>query len=143
MKLNIFAVPSDNVLAMEEKFKSVGLESIHVGEQSGWKTAFYFSKGEEPNPIPWVGTFAEFFGDTNFLNLIYFGAYVFKRDDHCFVLTYGKSHFYVRHFASMTSVLRSRSESQTRTTSSKPPQRNSPVRKRKKLRAIPATRPST
>jgi uncharacterized protein (TIGR04141 family) len=98
VKLNIFSMPSDNVPSMKQKFESVGLEPIHVGEQSTWETTFYFSKGEEPNPIPWVGTFAEFFGDTNFLNLIYFGAYVFQKEDHCFVLTYGKSHFYVRPF---------------------------------------------
>ncbi|WP_432941542.1 DUF6119 family protein [Kribbella sp. CA-253562] len=83
---------------MEEKFASVGLEPINVDEQGDWKTTFYFSKDEEPNPIPWVSTFAEFFGDTEFLNLIYFGAYVFQRGDRCFVLTYGKSHFYVRPF---------------------------------------------
>jgi len=98
VKLNIFAVPSDNVPSLIEKFESVGLESIHDGEESGWKTTFYFSKEEEPNPIPWVGTFAEFFGDESFANLIYFAAYVFQKEDHCFVLTYGKSHFYVRPF---------------------------------------------
>jgi len=98
VKLNIFAVPSENIAPMEEKFETVGLKSIHNGVQAGWKTTFYFSIDEEPNPIPWVGTFADFFGDTDFHNLIYFGAYLFQKEDRCFVLTYGKSHFYARPF---------------------------------------------
>jgi uncharacterized protein (TIGR04141 family) len=98
MKLNVFSVPSGNIPPMVEKFESVGLKPIHIGTQGDWKTTFYFSKDEEPNPIPWVSTFAEFFGDTEFLNLIYFGAYIFEKNGHCFVLTYGKSHFYVRPF---------------------------------------------
>ncbi|MGN9909364.1 DUF6119 family protein [Phytohabitans sp. LJ34] len=81
---------------LEEKFASVGLMTVNEGEQSGWKTAFYFSKDEEPNPIPWVEEYAEFFGKGTFRNLIYFAAYVFHKEDRYFVLTYGKSHFYVR-----------------------------------------------
>jgi uncharacterized protein (TIGR04141 family) len=99
MKLNIFSVPSANVSAMKDKFDSVGLKAIYNGSESPWKTTIYFTEGEEPNPIPWVGTFAEFFGDEQFLNLIYFGAYVFEQENRCFVLTYGKTHFYVRPFS--------------------------------------------
>ncbi len=98
MKLNIFSVPPENVAAMKDKFDSVGLKPIHESADAPWDTSFYFSEGEEPNPIPWVGTFAEFFDDRQFLNLIYFGAYVFEQAGRCFVLTYGKSHFYVRPF---------------------------------------------
>src|SRR4051794_28676862 len=98
MKLNIFSVASGNVLLVLEKFAAVGLKEIHVAEQEGWTAAFYFSEEEEPNAIPWVGTFAEFFGDEIPQNLTYFAAYVFQRAGRCFVLTYGKTHFYVRPF---------------------------------------------
>lgn len=81
---------------MKGKFGSVGLKSIGEGAQSGWRTTFYFSESEEPTPISWVETFADFFRGLAPRNLIYFGAYVFEKGGRCFVLTYGKSHFYVR-----------------------------------------------
>lgn len=98
MKLNIFSVPQLNIASLKEKFESVGLSAIHRGSQPPWQATFFFSEGEEPNPIPWARTFAELFGDRDFSNLIYFGAYVFERDDACLVLTFGKTHFYVRPF---------------------------------------------
>lgn len=98
MKLNIFLVPLTNVPALEAKLESVGLEVIAEGEQAGWQTRFYFSQNEEPNPIPWVETFTEFFTERRPANLVYFAAYVFRKGECCFVLTYGKSHFYVRSF---------------------------------------------
>jgi len=98
MKLNIFSVATDNVQPMLDKFEVVGLKPIHTADQAGWEATFFFSEEEEPNAIPWVATFAEFFGDTAPQNLNYFAAYVFKRGNRCFVLTYGKSHFYVRPF---------------------------------------------
>src|SRR4030081_3097197 len=96
MKTNIFAIPYVSVQAMKDKFAQVGLKSIHSSSQDGWSTTFYFSKDEEPNQIPWVETFSSFFGDETFRNLIYFGAYVFEKDNRCFVLSYGKTHFYIR-----------------------------------------------
>ncbi|MEN3608022.1 DUF6119 family protein [Plantactinospora sp. ZYX-F-223] len=98
MKLNIFLVPSTNVPALESKFESVGLRMIHESEQHGWQARFYFSANEEPNPIPWVETYADFFQEEQPANLIYFAAYTFRKDELLFVLTYGKSHFYVRPF---------------------------------------------
>ena len=98
MKLNIFSVPDGNVAALKGKFDQVGLEVIHAAPEDGWQASFYFSKEQEPAEIPWVGTFAEFFGDRKPQNLIYFGAYVFERTGRCYVLTYGKAHFYVRPF---------------------------------------------
>ncbi|WP_229071446.1 DUF6119 family protein [Actinoplanes sp. DH11] len=96
MKINIFSVPPDNLAALEEKFETVGLEVLAQDQQDGWEAKFYFSQNEEPNPIPWVETFSDFFKGKEPSNLIYFAAYVFSKSDHCFVLTYGKSHFYVR-----------------------------------------------
>lgn len=98
MKLNIFSVPPENVAALKGKFQDVGLEAIHVGTDSEWNVAFYFSEEQQPAPIPWVDTFRDFFGDRRPRNLIYFAAYVFERPGHCHVLTYGKAHFYVRAF---------------------------------------------
>ena len=97
MKLNIFSVPEGHVAGLKGKFDQVGLKAIHTGTDGPWETAFYFSAEEEPSEIPWV-TFSDFFGDQQPQNLIYFGAYVFERPGHCYVLTYGKAHFYVRPF---------------------------------------------
>jgi uncharacterized protein (TIGR04141 family) len=98
MKLNIFSVPQGNVAAVKDKFGQVGLNVIHSATDGPWQTAFLFSEKQEPDDIPWVGTFAEFFGDRRPQNLIYFGAYVFEQSGNCYVLTYGKTHFYVRPF---------------------------------------------
>src|SRR6266487_3893823 len=123
MKLNVFSVAKDNIQPMLEKFEAVGLSPIHSAEQTGWTSTFFFSAEEEPNAIPWVGTFAEFFGEPTPQNLIYFAAYVFRRDDRCFVFTYGKSHFYVRPFCEhdfgIEVAKRIANESDIRQTSSK------------------------
>ena len=78
MKLNIFLVPQGNVAAVKDKFGQVGLNVIHSATEGPWQTGFYFSERQEPDDIPWVNTFAEFFGDPRPQNLIYFGAYVFE-----------------------------------------------------------------
>jgi uncharacterized protein (TIGR04141 family) len=96
MKTNIFAIPAANIQDMKAKFAQVGLESIHSESQDGWTATFYFSKDEEPSKVPWIETFSAFFGDEDFRNLIYFGAYVFEKDDKCFVISFGKTHFYIR-----------------------------------------------
>lgn len=98
MKLNIFSIPEPNVAQMKQKFEDVKLRSINSDSEGGWARTFYFSGEQEPVQIPWVGTFSEFFGDQQPQNLIYFGAYVFEQPGRCYVLTYGKTHFYVRPF---------------------------------------------
>jgi uncharacterized protein (TIGR04141 family) len=98
MKINIFSVPDGNVSALKAKFDQVGLKAIHTATDGTWETVFYFSAEQTPAEIPWVSTFSEFFGDLQPENLIYFGSYVFERPSRCYVLTYGKAHFYVRPF---------------------------------------------
>jgi uncharacterized protein (TIGR04141 family) len=96
MKLNIFSIPEGNVATLKNKFEQVGLSPIHVAPDGAWQTAFHFSKEQEPARIPWVETFTDFFGDEKPQNLIYFGAYLFEQPGRCFVLAYGKAHFYIR-----------------------------------------------
>ena len=96
MKLNIFSIPKGNVSALKAKFEQVGLKPIHTAAIGSWATTFYFSAEQEPDKIPWVETFADFFGNQQPENLIYFGAYLFERPERYYILTYGKSHFYVR-----------------------------------------------
>lgn len=96
MKLNIFSVPEDNVAALKDKFDQVGLKPIHTTAEGLWQAAFYFSAEQEPAEILWVETFSEFFGDPKPHNLIYFAAYMFEQPGRCYVVTYGKAHFYVR-----------------------------------------------
>ncbi|ONH54638.1 hypothetical protein CcI49_30225 [Frankia sp. CcI49] len=98
MKFNIFSVPSGSVQPLKAKFGDVGLKAIHQDETSGWQSIFYFSTEQEPASIPWVETYAEYFGDSLPTNLIYFAAYLFEKDGRCYVLSYGKSHFYIRQF---------------------------------------------
>ena len=74
MKINVFSVPDGNVSALKAKFDQVGLKAIHTATDGAWETVFYFSAEQTPAEIPWVSTFAEFFGDLQPENLIYFGV---------------------------------------------------------------------
>lgn len=96
MKLNIFRICKNNVAFMKEKFNKIGLNPIHSESQLDWDATFYFSQDEEPCQIPWVETYKNVFKSNNFKNHIYFGAYVFEKNDQCFVLSFGKTHFFIR-----------------------------------------------
>lgn len=83
---------------MKAKFKQIDLKSIYNESQNEWNATFYFSQNEEPCEIPWVKTFKNVFKKNDFQNLSYFGAYVFEKNDQCFVLSFGKAYFYIQPF---------------------------------------------
>lgn len=97
MKINIFQVPPKSVPAMLGKFSNVGLKPTAESTQFGWDTTFYFSTQAEPQESPWMKDFADCIpGGAQ--NLAHFGTYVFRNQDACYTITFGKSHFYVRQF---------------------------------------------
>lgn len=100
MKLNIFSVPPDKVVALKEKLEAVKMEVINSSEIDGWTTTFFFSKTPDPVEIPWVKTYSAIFSeDEKPTNKIHYGAYIWEKDGVCYGLSFGKSHFYLRQFA--------------------------------------------
>jgi len=98
MKLNIFKIPKDKVSDLKAKFEFLGLKNINSSEQNSWKADFYFSKDIDPIQIPWAETYSDFFTEEKPENKIFFCAYIWENENYCFVLSYGKSHFYLRQF---------------------------------------------
>lgn len=99
MKLNIFSIPKDEIQTLKDKFESVSMKAISAKTIDGWHTTFYFSDSPEPVAIPWVKTFASIFaGKKEPKNLIYYAAYIWEKGEDCLVLSFGKSHFYLRQF---------------------------------------------
>lgn len=99
MKLNIFLVPPANRAAMLSKFDLVGLKEHHNESNGEWNATFYFSNAGESVDIPWIKTYSHIFAGAKYQNAIYYGAYVFEKDETIYVLSYGKSHFYIRLYA--------------------------------------------
>lgn len=70
-------------------------------EQDGWHGDFYFSGTPQPSSIPWVETFAPYFQDFDEIpaNRTFYAVFLFTRGEHCFALSCGKSHFYIRPYS--------------------------------------------
>lgn len=100
MKLNVFKIPKDRVRDLKDKFKSpsLGLKIIRSEKIGDYQTDFFFSKDVKDISIPWVDTYAEFFGEPKPANTVYFSCYLWESEKLCFALSYGKCHFYLRQF---------------------------------------------
>ncbi len=98
MRLNIFSIQPTEIEGCLAKLYSSGMTVIKEVDQSGWHGAFYYSREPHLVPVSWGKTFADFFDATVQAprNLSYWGAFVFTKDERCFVLSYGKAHFYLR-----------------------------------------------
>ncbi|MBG9346864.1 DUF6119 family protein [Corynebacterium belfantii] len=98
MKLNIFKINDDNLVPLINKLKDVGLQLENVQETNGWELQFYFSEeptGAEPG---WLLPLKFLLPDNTFEARSYFAAVCAKSDNHIFIISYGKSHFYIRPF---------------------------------------------
>lgn len=99
MKLNIFSIPKDQVQALKDKLTLVKMKATNTTTINSWFATFYFSESPDPVSIPWVQTFCNFFSEIEEpKNMIYYAAYIWEKDDSCLVLSFGKSHFYLRQF---------------------------------------------
>lgn len=97
MKVNIFCIAPAEIDRMKSKLAASGMEVIKEVKQDGWDGWFYYSSDPLPGAIPWMETFESYFeGRPIPKNRNYYAAFVFQKDDKCYVLSYGKSHFYLR-----------------------------------------------
>lgn len=99
MRINAFRIPADQVHDMREKLLGSGLSSLKEVSQDGWAGEFLFSEDPHPGAVPWVEDFRAFFDEPDQIkNRTYFAAFIFRKADSCYVLSFGKSHFYLRPF---------------------------------------------
>lgn len=98
VKLNVFRVELDDVDGLMSKLLDSGMEEVHTGVQDGWHDTFYYSttpRGGSPN---WAKPYAAILtlaGQKAYSTSPY-AAHVFVKDTECLVLSYGRSHFYIR-----------------------------------------------
>lgn len=72
------------------------MEVIEEVDQAGWHGEFYFSKKPAPVPVSWAKTYGSYFKDGLPTNRNHFAAFVFTKGTTCYVVSYGKTHFYIR-----------------------------------------------
>lgn len=100
MKVNVFKISQDKIGLLLDKFedKKVCLSLTKKEIINGWDCSFYLSKDPSVKNIKWLKDYKKLLNDENIENIIHFSAYVCIKDENIFVLTNGKSHFYVRNF---------------------------------------------
>jgi uncharacterized protein (TIGR04141 family) len=100
MKLNIFRIPANRIDPLITKMADVGMEEVFTENIDGWAAAFYFSTAPQPVEIPWVSQFSLELGSLNPkpTNSLYFASYLWRSEDFCLALSFGKAHFYLREF---------------------------------------------
>jgi uncharacterized protein (TIGR04141 family) len=97
MRLNIFAIPTNEVSRLKTKLRASRMEVIKQVTQSGWQGSFYYSLPPAPGEIDWAETYRDYFSEVGMpSNLNYYAVYLFEKDSVCYALSYGKSHFYLR-----------------------------------------------
>lgn len=97
MKLNIFRIPASEVDPLKNRLVNAKMSVIHEVQQHEWVGRFYYSVDPAPTSIPWAEPFSSYFpSGERPTNRNHFAAFVFERGAECFVLSYGKSHFYIR-----------------------------------------------
>lgn len=125
MRLNIFSIAEAEVSALCDKLKSTGMHVIKEVTQDGWAGEFYYSSTPHPSATSWGKTFSSYFGNgvSAPRSLAYWAAYVFTKGECCYVLSYGKAHFYIRPFCDydfgVEVAKRIANEADTRLTASK------------------------
>lgn len=98
MKLNVFSVLPREVEALREKLTSADMSIIASVTQDGWAGDFYYSPDtQHPREVAWAKPFRDFFADgSRPKSRSPFAVFMFVKSDHCFAISYGKAHFYVR-----------------------------------------------
>jgi len=100
---NIYKVRSNQLDALLEKIRSVGLIEQKTINSTKYQMKFYFSENIVGNDIWWWSTYREFFSDhvEKPQNKFFFGLLLCTRIDNeneIFAVSLGKSHFYLSKF---------------------------------------------
>ena len=98
-RLNLYRVErakSDDLLA---KADEVGLSELARETIDGYEVIWLLSEDGRRSAVPWLGLYERALaGRKKPQNVFHFGMIVFRNDDACYVLSMGKSHFYLRDY---------------------------------------------
>jgi uncharacterized protein (TIGR04141 family) len=97
VKINIFCIPEAEVEELRTKLCGSGMSVIKEVDQNGWHGEFYYSKIPLSGEPSWVESFREYFDEVGLpSSRNHYAAFVFTKNARCFVLSFGKSHFFIR-----------------------------------------------
>lgn len=97
VRLNIFSIPSEELPAVKAKLLASGMDMIQTVDQDGWIGSFYYSLDPPAGVVSWAAEYAAYFEEVGMpQNRNYYAAFVFECEGSCYVLSYGKTHFYLR-----------------------------------------------
>lgn len=100
MKLNIFSIPTTELAGLQITLAERGMTVIREVDQDGWHGEFYYSAEPVTTEASWANAYRDYFSDVNTpTSKTYFAVFLFTKDETCFALSYGKSHFYLRAFS--------------------------------------------
>lgn len=124
MRVNVFRIPAHEVGLLRAKLAGSGMTVIKEVEQHGWRGHFYYSTDSAPTRPGWAETFKSYFDDVGLpMGRNHYAAFVFTEGERCYVLSFGKSHFYIRPYCDydfgVELAKRIANESDTRQTASR------------------------
>ena len=97
MRINVFRIPDSEIDPLTLKLKASQMEIIKTDQQGAWTGSFYFSARPVPTPVSWAKTYKDYFGGTKIpTNRNHYAAFVFTNGTECYVISYGKAHFFIR-----------------------------------------------
>lgn len=98
---NIYRIKKAREGDLVAKLKSVGLCKTYDQTVDGVNCTFYLSANPKPSSIWWADLYKEFIGAATaktISNQNYFGAFILSGDGFCYVVSLGKTHFYLKDF---------------------------------------------
>lgn len=98
-RFNLYKIERNKQDALIQKFSDVGLVMIHQNVGDAYTTQFYFSEDPDDVEIWWADEYRAFFGERPVpMNQMYFAAYVIFNNSNSYVVSLGKTHFYLKSF---------------------------------------------
>lgn len=101
-KFNIYKINKEEQFSLERKFSQAGLEKINTRRISNHIFDFYLSTEPDRIDIWWTDFYRDFLENINEpKNNVYFGALIIYNQEYCYVISLGKTHFYLKPFCDL------------------------------------------
>lgn len=100
-KYNIYKIKKSKEQDMIKKLEQVGLVKTYQERIDNMNCTFYFSSNPTNKPVHWVALYQDFlskYSESELSNQNYFGAFILRDDYICYVVSLGKTHFYLKEF---------------------------------------------
>ncbi|MFP3834212.1 DUF6119 family protein [Chryseobacterium sp. SIMBA_028] len=98
-KFNIYKINIANRQALINKLHSVNMEQTGNLEINGYQLDFYLSTNPDSVEIWWTDLYSRFIqNNPRPENLIYYACLLLYRDEICYAISLGKTHFYLKDF---------------------------------------------